>query len=69
MEEMEEEEQREEESDWEQASQREGDEQESNTSPQEIKTSLNRDVADGSYTESGTDWEENEDFSICRNIN
>ena len=43
MEEMEEEEQREKQSDWEQASQREGDEQESNTS-------LNGDVADGSYT-------------------
>lgn len=61
---MEEEEQREEESDWEQASQSEGDEQESSTSPRESKTSLNGDVADGSYTESGTDWEENEDSAI-----
>lgn len=59
---MEDEEQREEESDWDQAS--EGDEQESSTSRRESKTSLNGDVADGSYTESGTDWEDNEDSAI-----
>lgn len=56
------EDQREEESDWDQAS--EGDEQESSSSPRESKTSLNGDAADGSYTESGTDWEENEDSAI-----
>ena len=55
MEEMEEEEQREEESGWGQASKREGDDKESSTSPRERQTYLNGDVADGSYTKSGTD--------------